>query len=84
MTDKRTPYGFVEFKDSSVVDEVIKEEKHREYKGQIIRVEAATGKSTRDSRDRRGRDEHHRRKTDYRLEVTHLPYRCSWQVLLFA
>lgn len=80
MTDKRTPYGFVDFSDPSVVDEVIKGENHREYKGQIIRVEKATGRSTRDGRDRKSRDEGHMRKTDYKIEVSHLPRRCTWQV----
>lgn len=70
----------MEFEDASVVDEVLKGEKHRDFKGQTIRVEVATGKSTRDRRDRGRRDEGHHRKTDYKLEVTHLPYRCTWQV----
>ena len=70
----------MEFEDSSVVDEVIKGENHRDYNGQIIRVEVATGKSARDRRDNSRRDDRHRRNSYYKVEVTHLPYRCTWQV----
>ena len=69
----------MDFEDAKMAEEAVKGEVHRDFTGQTLRVEIATGKS---SARRDGRDSKYGppKRTDYRVEVTHIPYHCSWQV----
>lgn len=75
----RYPYAFVDFEDAGMAEEAVKGEVGRDLNGQTLRVEIANGKSS-SRRERRDSKYGPPKRTDYRVEVTHIPYRCSWQV----
>lgn len=82
LSNKRTPYGFVEFTSPSSADDALKDGAHREYNGQTIRLELSNGKSTRERHEKTSQDDPNRRKTDFKLDVLHLPRYCTWQVFI--
>lgn len=71
-------YAFVEFEKDDDADKAQNDLNNSSFMGNTIRVEYSRGKKMPGSSEsiRRGPP----RRSDYRVEVTHLPYGCSWQV----
>ena len=62
-----------------MAEEAVKAEHGRTYGRESLRVEIANSKPSGDRREGEGRYGPPKR-TDYRVQVTRLPYHCSWQV----
>ena len=73
----RVPFGFIEFEEDSAAEAAVKEKNGFALSGHTLRVEIANGRGPRADRGSKYGPPNH---SNYRLEVTHLPYRCSWQV----
>lgn len=72
-----TPYGFVEFEEEAAAEEAVKGKNGSVLGGLSLRVEVANGRGPKGDRGSKYGPPVH---TNYRVEVTHLPYHCSWQV----